>query len=49
MYTDKTDQPVQLNIETIGPWPDHGKPHENRMPYMVLNYCICVKGIFPMR
>jgi len=23
--------------------------HENRMPYLVLNYCICLQGIFPSR
>lgn len=24
-------------------------PHENRMPYLVMNYCIAYKGIFPTR
>lgn len=23
--------------------------HENRMPYQVINYCICLQGIFPSR
>ncbi len=23
------------------------QPHENRMPYLVLNYCIALQGIFP--
>lgn len=27
----------------------NGKAHENRMPYLVLNYCIAVQGIFPQR
>ena len=26
-----------------------GQPHENRMPFNVLNYCICTAGIFPSR
>ncbi len=26
-----------------------GQPHENRMPYLVLNICIAVQGIFPSR
>lgn len=26
-----------------------GQPHENRQPYQVLNYGICVSGIFPSR
>jgi microcystin-dependent protein len=25
------------------------QPHENRQPYLVLNYCIAVEGIFPSR
>lgn len=24
-----------------------GQPHENRQPYLVLNYCIALEGIFP--
>lgn len=26
-----------------------GQPHENRMPSLVLNYCIAISGIFPSR
>jgi microcystin-dependent protein len=26
-----------------------GLTHENRQPYLVLNYCICTQGIFPPR
>lgn len=26
-----------------------GQPHENRMPFGVLNYCICLQGLFPSR
>ncbi len=26
-----------------------GEPHENRMPFSVLNYCICTSGLFPER
>jgi microcystin-dependent protein len=25
------------------------QPHENRHPYLVLNWCICLSGIFPSR
>lgn len=24
-------------------------PHENRQPFLVINYCICVQGVFPSR
>lgn len=26
-----------------------GQPHENRMPFVVLNYCIALQGVFPQR
>jgi microcystin-dependent protein len=26
-----------------------GQPHENRQPYLALNYCIALQGIFPPR
>jgi microcystin-dependent protein len=26
-----------------------GYPHENRMPFLVFNFCICLSGIFPTR
>jgi microcystin-dependent protein len=26
-----------------------GQPHENRMPFLALNYCIALFGIFPSR
>jgi microcystin-dependent protein len=29
--------------------PVGGQAHENRMPFNVLNYCICVQGMFPSR
>ena len=27
--------------------PTGGQPHENRMPYLALNYCIALQGVFP--
>ena len=29
--------------------PVGGQPHENRMPFLALNYCIALQGIFPSR
>ncbi len=26
-----------------------GQPHNNLMPYLTLNYCICLVGVFPTR
>jgi microcystin-dependent protein len=26
-----------------------GQPHENRQPFLALNFCICLVGFFPSR
>ncbi len=26
-----------------------GQPHENRQPFLVLRYCICIDGVYPRR
>jgi microcystin-dependent protein len=26
-----------------------GQPHENRQPLLVMQYCICLQGVFPVR
>lgn len=43
------DSPLQqLNITSIGP-SGGNIPHTNLQPYLVLNYSIAMKGIFPSR
>ena len=27
----------------------HSQPHENRMPYLTVNFCIALEGVFPQR
>jgi microcystin-dependent protein len=53
--TDQTGNPgVQAyganpNIPLAPLDPIGGQPHENRMPFQVLSYCIALVGIFPSR
>jgi microcystin-dependent protein len=47
------DVPLPLNLtafalQAIGP-AGGDKPHNNMMPYLVLNFCIALQGIFPPR
>ncbi len=42
------DNTVSLNKDTIGPAGD-SQPHENKMPYLTINYCIATDGIYPPR
>jgi microcystin-dependent protein len=42
----KIDSP--LDNRTIGPY-GGSQPHENRSPYLVMNWCIALTGIFPSR
>jgi len=39
---------AQLNPNAIGPNPG-GQPHNNMMPYLTLNFCIALQGIYPQR
>lgn len=41
---------VSLNAATLSAYGGGGKPHENRQPYLAMQYCICIIGeIFPVR
>ena len=40
------DTPVSA---TIAPSVSQNLPHDNLQPYLALNYCICLRGIFPQR
>lgn len=47
---DTTPPTVSLNPTTITPTGGNGSAvdaHENRQPYLALNYIICLEGIFP--
>lgn len=39
---------VQLNGSTIAPT-GGSQPHSNLQPYITVNYCICLFGVFPSR
>lgn len=55
-YTNETGTPV-VNVYGSGNTPIAmgalpsvgGQPHENRMPFLGMNYCIALQGIFPSR
>jgi microcystin-dependent protein len=39
---------VSMNGAEIGPF-GGSQPHPNMQPYLVLNFCICLQGVFPSR
>lgn len=41
-------QPKSMSPEAVGP-AGSGQPHPNMMPYLVLNFCINVRGQFPQQ
>lgn len=41
-------QTTSLGPNSIGPT-GGGAPHENRQPYLAINFCIALQGIFPSR
>jgi microcystin-dependent protein len=55
-YANQTGSPAVNIYSTAAPTiamgslgPTGGQPHENRMPFQALNYCIALQGIFPSR
>jgi microcystin-dependent protein len=47
-YQDDATPGDQLAFEAVGV-AGGSLPHENRMPYLTLNFCIALQGIFPSR
>ena len=43
-----TTPSVAMSAAMVGP-NEGGQPHENRPPYLALNWCIALNGIFPTR
>ena len=55
-YASETGSPVANIYSSAAPTiamaplaPAGGQPHENRMPFLGINYCIALQGIFPSR
>ncbi len=44
-----TSGPAQMSGGALSPFVGAGQPHPNMQPYVVLNYCIAVQGIYPPR
>ena len=38
-----------FNVDTLSKFETAGAPHNNMMPFLCLNYCIALQGIFPPR
>lgn len=47
-YYSATTNPVQINPGSIGSV-GGSQAHSNMQPYLVINYCIALQGIFPSR
>jgi microcystin-dependent protein len=40
---------TSLNTGTVSTYPGSGLPHTNLQPYLAINWCIALQGIFPAR
>lgn len=47
-YYASPEQVTTLSPSAIGP-AGAGQPHENRQPFLTVNYCIALMGLFPSR
>jgi microcystin-dependent protein len=48
MYSPTANPPQQMAPQILGP-AGGSTPHNNMQPYLVLNFCIALQGIFPPR
>lgn len=48
VYTNSTNQIQPMGVNTIG-ISGSSLPHNNMMPYLTLNFCIALQGVFPPR
>src|SRR3977135_879223 len=48
MYTTTTNSLTQMNLQTLSV-AGSSLPHNNMMPYLVVNFCIAMQGVFPPR
>jgi microcystin-dependent protein len=42
-----TTNPTAINPSTVGTAAGSGQPHNNLQPYLTLNFCIALQGIYP--
>lgn len=47
-YYGSAQQMTSINPTTVSPY-GGGQPHTNLQPYLVINWCIALQGIFPSR
>jgi microcystin-dependent protein len=48
VYTQNTASLAQMNLQTLG-IAGGSLPHNNMMPFLVVNFCIAMQGVFPPR
>ena len=48
VYATEATNPVNMHSDAIGST-GSGIPHENRSPYLVVNFCIALTGVWPSR
>ena len=47
-YIPEPDTDTVMNAKMIGA-AGNSQPHDNIQPYLVLNFCIALQGVFPAR
>jgi microcystin-dependent protein len=48
IYVTGSPTPQQMNFQGLAPY-GTGGPHNNMQPYLTLNFCIALQGVFPPR
>lgn len=48
-YYSGSSNPVAINIGSLSPYAGSNQPHANIQPYLAVNWCIALTGIYPAR
>jgi microcystin-dependent protein len=48
-YGPSNGSTTNINVGTISPYAGGNQAHENRQPYLAINWCIALRGVFPSR
>ena len=49
MYAAEPATPVKMSDSFLEPFPGQSAPHNNMQPFLVVQYCIALQGVFPPR
>lgn len=48
-YGPNNGSTTTINVGTVSPYTGNNQPHNNLQPYLAINWCIALQGVYPAR